>query len=124
MSIVHNWEKNGLYIQYLDHVTGEDMLDDALVVSGDPRFDNMRYVISDWTQATTTAIDTHHIHQLVAYVKAMARSNPKVKNATVMYDDEDRKAMVALYGLLADDTPWKIDFFNTLEEARSWVAAE
>lgn len=121
MSVKNNWEKNGLYIQYLDHVNGDEMLEAALKVSGDPRFDDIRYVISDWSRATTTAIDPEHVRTLVAYVNAMAKTNAKVRNATVMHGDEERKATVALYGVLASDTPWDIDFFDTMEEARAWI---
>lgn len=123
MGVINNWEANGLYIQYIGHVSGAEMLAAALEVSGDPRFDDIRYVLSDWRQATETSITPDHIRELVAYVNAMAKSNPKIKNATVMYDDEERKAKVALYGVLAEDSPWQIDFFDTIEEARAWINA-
>lgn len=123
MPIVHDWSAKGLHTKYIGSISGDDLVEDALKVSGDPRFDDIRYVIGDWTESGSNTIGIDDVERLAACMKAVAKSNPYIKNATVMDADEERAALVGLYLFLTEDIPWEVDAFKTLEEAKFWVEA-
>lgn len=121
MPAENDWHSNGVVTTYLGNVTGEELINNSLLLGGDIRFDKYRYVITDWSKAESTLITPEEVKVLVAYLKAMAKSNPLVRQATVMHDNEDRQATVGLYTYMMEDMPWEIAFFSTLEEALDWV---
>ena len=55
------------------------------------------------------------------YISAIAKSNPRIKNVTVMNSNESRQALVSLYGMLTEHTTWEMEAFLTLKEAREWL---
>jgi len=121
MTIKHHWEKHGLHTQYIGNLTGKELLKAALDTSGHPRFDELRYVIGDWSYALETTTDPADVEELIAYITAMAFTNPTIKNASVMNEKESNQGLVSLYALLARELPWDVRSFHTLQEARVWV---
>lgn len=123
MTIEHVWEDKGLNINYTGTVTGQDLINSAIEIGGDARFDDARYVLSDWTQVESKLIDPSHVIELAAYVSAMAKSNPRIINISVVIDEEERTALVGLYTMLTEDMPWQMETFFSVNEARRWLFA-
>tara|TARA_B100000809_G_C15138370_1_gene531693 strand:- start:1474 stop:1851 length:378 start_codon:yes stop_codon:yes gene_type:complete len=121
MSIKHEWLPHGLHIRYLDFVCGDSLLAAALEVSGDERFDDLRYIIGDWSGCTEAVVSTEEVATLAAYVKAIARSNSRIINLNVMRKDFGNQAFINLYMVLTDDVPWQVLAFRSLTEAESWL---
>jgi len=124
MTIKHNWEKHGLHTQYMGNLTGKELLQAALDTSGHPQFDELLYIIGDWSGSLETTTDRADVEELVAYIRAMAVTNPRIKNASVMNEKESNQALVSFYALLAEELTWDVRSFHTLEEARIWVGEE
>lgn len=123
MTIANNWNSSRyLHVQYLDTICGQDMLDGALEISGDPRFDDLRVVIGDWSGAEESTVTEEDVEQLAAFISAMAISNPNVTHLTIMYQgNETRQAMVSLFTVLTHNTPWTTKAFHSLEEGLGWL---
>lgn len=116
--IVDNWKiPNTIYTQYLDLVTGEQLVEYALIACGDNRFDNLKFIIADWTLVKKTQISAQDVKELVACLISISRICPKAANATIVRRNEDGMALAAWYRHLADMLPWKIDIFHSVEEA-------
>lgn len=121
MTIEHCWQPKGLHIRYLNTVTGEALVQAALDVGGDERFDSLRYVISDWSQCCVADVGVEDVEQLAAYIAAMARSNPRIYHLNVMRADLNNQAFINLYMFLTDEIPWQVTAYRSLAEARDWL---
>jgi hypothetical protein len=122
MSIEHHWEGQGIYIRYGGSITGAQLLRAALDQSGDPRFDDMRYVIIDLFNAQHSTVNADDMKEMAAYIRAMGKSNANVRLAVVMFpDSKERQALAYLYKQLVERSSWDTRVFHTLEEAREWV---
>ncbi len=92
----------------------------ALEISGDERFDYTHFVLGDWSQYRHANVSQENVRRLVAVMKAVCQITPNVKNATVIRPDNTGNALFALYKMLADELPWQIEIFHSLEEAYDW----
>lgn len=110
-----------LYTMYSGIVTGEELLQTALKKSGDPRLDDVLFIIGDWTQSTLSFISAEEVKELVAYLSAISKTCPKAKNATIVKRDNNGNALAAWYKLLADKLPWETEIFHTLDAAEAWI---
>ncbi len=98
MTIDLVWEsKKLLSMIYEGRVSGGDLLAASLKISGDQRFDDLRYLLSDWSKVEETNISTDDVRKLVAYVSSMARTNDRIMNASVMSSDETGQVLVSFY---------------------------
>lgn len=123
MTIELVWEsKKLLSMRYEGSVSGSELLDASLKIGGDPGFDDLRYLLSDWSTVKETNISTEDVRKLVAYVSSMARTNDKIMNASVMSKDETGQALVSFYQFLARDLPWEMQYFYNVRDARDWFS--
>lgn len=90
MTIRHDWKsKHLLVLNYTENITGKDMLDSALQVGGDPRYDDLHFIITDWSRASGTNISKLDIQKLVAIIGAMTKSNGRIHNISVVPPNTD-----------------------------------
>ncbi|MBL4584306.1 MAG: hypothetical protein JKX83_06795 [Pseudomonadales bacterium] len=121
MTIELNWEsKQLLWVKYQDMVYGQELLDTTLALSGDRRFEELRYILSDWSEIKKTNISTSHVTELAAYIAAIAETNQRIKNATVTSKDEAGQSLAVFYQHLTEEISWDVDFFSSALEAREW----
>ena len=121
MTIKHHWKsKNLLHTCYSGRVTGEDMLQAAHEVGNDPRLANIRFIIGDWSKIESSEISADHVRELAAYIVAVSKSFPRVKNASVVANYESGVARANLYDLLIEESPWQTAAFATVDEAMAW----
>lgn len=123
MAIEHIWSPGGLHIRYLGSVSGENLVADALDIGGDERFDELRFIISDWSECVEPSVDIADVERLAAFISAMARTNSRVVNLNVMREDFENQAFVNLYMFLTDEVPWQVLAFRSLAEAEAWLGA-
>lgn len=125
MPVINHWEANGLCIEYSGTVSSPELFESVQELSSDPRFDSIRYILSDWGGSSPTQRTTDDIEKLTHYVNALAKTNPAIVNAVVTPpNDESRQALAAFYVMLAGDRPWKTDCFGSMAEARAWIENE
>ena len=118
--ILQNWSLTGvLYTQYQGVVTGSQLINYALGASGDERFENLRFVIGDWSSVERTQISAEDVRELIACLTVMTRLCPKAHNASIVKRNESGLALAAWYKHLAENLSWKVDIYHTPAEAFS-----
>lgn len=122
MTIQHHWEEKGLLIRYTGRTSGQELINSALELSGNARFDEIKYIIGDWSASEPGGITSEEVEALVACLRAIAQSNPRIINPSILPPEEHRQALVAFYVALTQDLPWNTDWFHTEEEARDWIS--
>lgn len=120
MSYENIWEKNGVYRQYCNRITGKEILQAVQDVHGHAQFDSICYVINDLLNVTEHDVSYSEIKTLAAIDKASALTNPNIKIAMVatMSTIQD---MASMYGKLINKSPFSCEVFTNLDEAREWV---
>lgn len=119
--VTYDWtEYHVLIISYLGIVKGYEVVNSALEISGDFRFDSTRYVLCDWTRAERTEVSADDVLQLIAVMKSVCKICPTAKNACVIKPDRDGNPLMAFYKMLADELSWSVDIFKEYEEAFNW----
>ena len=101
-------------------MTGEEVNQAALERSGDARFDDIKYAISDWRTAEKIKMDISEIDELVAYLKAMARQNASIRTVTLTRPDKTGNSLAAYYLMLCEELPWKLEILHDLNNAYEW----
>lgn len=124
MSIIHHWLSGKvLHTRYTGNVTSDELLQGALDVSGNPCFDDLRGVISDWSEARKSDVNVSDVERLAAYTEAASRTNPHILHISVMRPGiEAPQALISLYEMYVADTPWQTVVVDTLDEAKQQMA--
>ncbi len=114
------WEPRGLFRRFSGVVTSEEILQAVLKVYGDPRFDDLTYVINDFSDIEGVALDERNIKKVAYLDKASARTNPRIKIAFVTRNPAFF-GYAEMYMKFVDELPWQTEIFSSLEEAREWL---
>lgn len=121
MSHQNTWEENGLYRVFTDTVTGEEILTSNLSIHGDYRFDDIKYVINDFTRAVEFEAAELDILKISTIDNVAARSNSYLKIAIVV-KSESQLNWVHQYQKQMRNSPLKCEIFGTVNEAYEWVS--
>ena len=126
MAVLLEWTKKHIVIiRVLDSVSGAEVIDALLTLSGDARFDDIRGLIYDWSGYLflLDEIDVNDVEKLAEITRAMAKSNSQVKQGVVLMDGtiDHRGAFFSIFEVLTADLPWQTASFETLELALAWV---
>ena len=121
MSMQYKWEKNGLYRQFTNKICGEEVLNINLNMQGDSRFDDIRYVINDFTKIVDFDFSDIDIHKISAVDNAASKSNPNIRIALVS-TLEPLLVWIKLYCEKMKDSPYECEIFNNIDDAYKWVS--
>lgn len=121
MSHHNTWEENGLYRKFTDSITGEEILTSNLTIHGDSRFDNLKYVINDFTQIVEFDADEIDILKISTIDNVGSRSNSYLKIAIVA-TSESLLVWVHLYCKQMLDSPLECKIFNHVDDAYRWLS--
>ncbi|MET1254402.1 hypothetical protein [Aliikangiella maris] len=125
MTVVYDWLSDELvHATYSGIVTGEDLIASVLHVGNSIKMEKIRYIISDWSKIGESRIKPDDIRQLAAYIYALAKSFPGVKNASVVAEYESGQARAYFYEVLTKDTSWQLKTFTSFEQALQWCYAD
>lgn len=113
------WEPEGVYRQYVGRVPIEERTASFDAICGDPRFDALRYCITDYLGATDYEVDEMATTEIAARHIGATRTNPRIVIAAVAVDPVVIGAIEHFKALNFIRNPYRI--FPTLAEARAWV---
>ena len=88
-------------------------------IEGDPRFDDLRYVINDFLEVVSFSVTEENVLAISAIDAAAAITNPNIKIAVVAIDQQVR-ALAELYAA----SPWNAyptKVFADIAAARAWL---
>ena len=113
------WEPRGVYTRFSGDVTGADMLGNIEDVCRDARFEQHRYHILDFSDATDFAATEREMLINCGVLVGAAFVNHQVLVAAVVTRENVRAALERLHALGV--SPYVAKIFPTVAEARKWI---
>lgn len=113
------WEPRGVYTRYSGNVTGADMLGNIEDVCRDERFEQHRYHILDFSEATDFSATEREMLINCGVLVGAAFVNHQVLVAAVVTRENVRAALDRLHALGV--SPYVAKIFPTVAEARKWI---
>ena len=113
-----NWEKDGVYWKYTGEVSGMEVMNACVSIYGDPRFDTLKYKLSDFADVKSMSITDADLKKIAFQDKAAELSNPYVKSAIVMTLESHLGEKFASY---FDDSNWEVEVFPNMDLANKWL---
>ena len=120
MPFFNKWVENGMEKIASGHVTGDELIATRKELYGDERFDQLEYILSDYTFADSVQILEKDIKQVAYLDGAAAMSNPNCKVAIVA-PTKIMKPLADYYAELSKNSPWDARVFETVEQAKEWL---
>ncbi|TVZ40808.1 hypothetical protein P886_0139 [Alteromonadaceae bacterium 2753L.S.0a.02] len=116
------WINNNrlLLTRYTGIVTGQELIDASLKKSGDIRFDQVKFILADWSRVDTVQITPQEVKALVACLRPISLICPYARSASIVNPDPTGNALIAWYKFLADDLTWEVEIFNSQDSAVEW----
>lgn len=114
------WEPRGLYRRYWGDVTIAERRESLERAFADPRFDDLLYVITDYTDVQDYEITSEATIEIASLHVGLAATNPRLLIAAVVTDPRIVQAIEHFMSLDLNKAPYRI--FSTLPAARDWLA--
>lgn len=121
MVIEHIWERFGVVRRFVGRISGPDMANSAIAIQSHPRFDEIRYVLNDFSDCTGVDIDPDLVEEMAARAAIAARTLRSFRVAVVTTLPEVVAIAETFRRLAFADYP--IREFDTMEAARAWLAS-
>lgn len=123
MAYETHWEGNGIRWVYTGVMTDDDVLRSNSDFYDDERFESARFEIADLTGVTEFTASGETIRKLSRLDREQAVRNPNIRVAIVVSAAYAR-GMANMYSLAAGESAWKTRVFDSIDEARAWLAGE
>lgn len=115
------WEPRGVVKRHHGFLAAHELVAAAQEIQGDHRFDDLRYIINDFSEVEDHAVDRATIEYFACLRIGAAQINRQVLSPFVA----TREPGLTI-GALLQDPAYKnahpVQMFPTLADARSWVA--
>jgi len=113
------WEPRGVYLQFGGQVSINDILNATIQFEGNSRFDNLRYVIADYSRITGCDAKPTDIYDVWVMDAGAKRSNPNIKKAIVTTTSEVIELARCYKSMFM--TAYPTEIFSTEVDARKWL---
>ncbi len=126
MSFKIKWEEKGIICAFDKAFTCESLLQSNQEISEDHRFTSIKYSIHDFSSVESFPIKSSTIRE-IAYIDAeLYKINPNIKLA-IVGNKAVMKGLAQMFKtyfeIAANGVIWDTVIFETLEDARVWVAS-
>jgi hypothetical protein len=115
------WEHRGVYRQYLGDVTIAERRQSFDAIVSDPRFDDLRYTITDYLDVGAYEVTPEATAEIAALHTGPFMTNPRIAMAAVVDRAEIVAAIPDFINHRFTTAPYQM--FRTLAEARTWTAS-
>jgi len=115
------WESEGLYRKFTGEISGEEILDSNFELHIDPGFQEIKYIINDFSEVTGHTIENTHTKVYASTDDIVSQTKGELKIALVVTDT----ALISLAKTYREhmmDKVFECEIFQTIEDARKWVA--
>jgi hypothetical protein len=120
MPYEHIWEPDGVVRRFWGHVTSAEIAGSAEHVEADCRFDDLHYVINDFSDCISVDMPDAIIEEIAAKDGAAANSNSRIRIAVV--SDHPDVLQIADAYMAQSLSPYVAKNFGSMEAARTWVS--
>lgn len=113
------WEPRGVALIFFGQVCSDDIWKATIGYQGDPRFDDLHYVIADYLRVTGCLANPAEIDYVWALDRAAGITNPKIKKAVIA----THPAVIALenHYKAQEIRAFPTELFTQVEDARRWL---
>lgn len=119
MPFLLTWEPAGVYRQYHGDVTIAERKRSFDAICGSPRFDDLRYTITDYLAVRRYEITAPATAEIAALHIGPLLTNPRIRIAAVATRPDILAAIADFQTQGFTAAPYRV--FATLAEARQWV---
>ena len=121
MAVTNIWEDKGLERVFSDRTSGHEVVESNLSLHGDSRFDDIHYVLNNFSAVETFQVSEIDI-SLIANIDAAATvSKPRLKIAIVATLDPLLE-WIYKYCEKMQNSPYECRIFSDVENARQWCS--
>jgi hypothetical protein len=114
------WERRGVYRQYFGDVTIAQRFESFEAITSNPRFDALRYLITDYLDVGAYETTSEATMEMAALHAGPLATNPRIAMAAVVVNRQDIAAAITEFiGHRFTTVPYEV--FPTLAQARKWV---
>jgi hypothetical protein len=113
------WEPRGVHRRYFGDVTIEERERSFDLICGDPRFDGLRYAITNYLEVVSYEVTPQATEEIAARHIAPLVTNPHIIMAAVVVDATIVEAIRHFISLNFITQPYRS--FATEREARAWI---
>ena len=115
------WDEKGLHRKFTGNICGKEILDSNLSIQGDARFDEIKYVLNDFSLINKFKLTEHDINIISTIDNVAAISKKSLKIAIVTTDTELLK-WAKLYLEMMQGSPYIAGVFDSYNDAHNWVS--
>jgi hypothetical protein len=120
MSFETIWLKNCVIWNYSGKLSSNEVLASNNEVYSDPRFDTLKFEIVNLIPVTEMDLKPKDIKIVAALDRVASLSNPGIKVAFIVENDELLE-LVNLYRLNLKDCSWQTEIFSAIQDAADWL---
>jgi len=120
LTVKYKWEATGLYRIFTGKINGNEVLGDNLKLQGNARFDDIKYVINDFTQIVDFDFYDLDVQKISINDKVASKSNPYIKIALISAHEPLLKWLRS-YADSMEGSIYKCDIFDNTDDAYKWV---
>lgn len=113
------WERFGVYREYFGDVTVAERRDSLERICGDPRFDDIRYALTNYLAVEAYEVNRAATAEIAALHIAPLATNPTIAIAAVARRADILAAIEEFKGYGFTSAPYRV--FPELSEAREWL---
>lgn len=114
------WENGGLQRVFTDTTSCEEILSANIKLYSDPIFDDIKFIINDFTRVLHFETSTQSMNEYVGIEKATNKSNHPLKVAMLVRDGYI-SAFARIYALRMEETTFQCETFENINDANSWI---
>ena len=119
------WEHKGVLKHLSGHVSADEFVHSVETIQADPRFDDIRYVINDFSQVTSHELDADLLQELAAIQYGAQASNPQVRVVYVgLKNDPELARLLQSILVGAKRSVYRVALFDSLPQTRDWLQGE
>ena len=118
------WEEGGIYWKFHGRLDAEELHEANGEMLGDARFDLMDYYIWDALDVTELGANEEDANETAFFDVSASTHNQNIKGALLATDSTLRMLLEVYITTSAErGSPWKLQLFDNLEDARAWLAS-
>lgn len=123
MPHTNSWTSNGIYRKFTGEVSGAEILEANFKLYDDPKFNNIKYVINDFTEITGHSVEIAHTEVYASTDDMISDTKSELKIALVV----NQAAHISLaknYQERLKNVVFECEIFQTVTDARNWIGDE
>jgi hypothetical protein len=126
MPIHSRWETDYFLHRVMSaDVTPEELVRNALICSGDARFEQVKYILNDYRKVCKSITDVLTEAAMTQYRNignVLAEVNPSVRNAILLTREQTHPAIIQHVKTYQKEALWATKIFSDESVARAWLA--